>query len=411
MAQKVDKFDPKVVEMLMSNVKDPKDLFGDNGILHELKAQLCQRILEGELTEHLGYEKHCPQGNNTGNSRNGHYSKTIKSKDGNFSVNMPRDRMGEFEPAFIEKGQTRFDDLDEKIISLYARGMSTRDMQTQLKELYGTDISSTLISHVTNEVIDEVKAWQSRPIEPIYPIVYLDALMIKVRMDKRVINKAFYLALGVNLDGEKELLGIWISQNEGAKFWMNVLTELKHRGLNDIFITCVDGLTGFPEAIATVYPKAQVQLCIVHMIRNNLRFVGYKHKKDVATDLKAIYQAKTVEEAELALKAFSEKWDARFPAISKSWQTHWEQLIPYFSYPDDIRKVIYTTNAIESLNASLRKVIKNKRIFPSDDAALKLLYLALNNIAKKWTIPIRDWKEAMNCFMILFEERLTGLIK
>ena len=263
-----------------------------------------------------------------------------------------------------------------------------------------------MISNVTNEVIDEVKAWQCRPLDKLYPIVFLDALVIKVKQDKRVINKAFYLALGVNADGQKELLGIWISENEGAKFWLSVLTEIKNRGVEDIFITCVDGLTGFPEAISTVYPNAQVQLCIVHMLRNSLRYVGWKRRKEVAADLKGIYGAATIDEAELALTTFSEKWDAEYPSISKSWLTHWENLTPFFAYPHEIRKVIYTTNAIESLNGSLRKVIKNKRVFPSDDAALKQLYLALKNISKKWTMPIQNWKEAMNRFSIMFEERL-----
>ena len=298
--------------------------------------------------------------------------------------------------------------MDEKIISLYSRGMSTRDIQDQLLDLYGTEVSATLISNVTNEVIDEVKAWQSRPLDNVYPMVYLDALVIKIQQDKRVINKAFYLALGVNLDGQKELLGIWVSQNEGAKFWLNVLTELKNRGLEAILIACVDGLTGFPDAIQTVYPKTQVQLCIVHRVRNSLRYVGWKKRKEIAADLKLIYSAKTVEEAELALTTFSEKWDNDFPSIAKSWMNHWENITPFFDYPDEIRKVIYTTNAIESLNMSIRKVIKNKRVFPSDEAALKQLYLTLKNISKKWTMPIRDWGAAMNRFIIVFEDRLSG---
>ena len=408
MAQKTNKLDPQIVEMLLENTKDPKDLFSDNGLLKQLKTALCQRILDGELTTHLGYEKHDAAGNNSGNSRNGHREKTLKSKEGDFSIKVPRDRNGEFAPQFISKEQTRFDDLDNKIISLYSRGMSTRDMQEELKELYGVDISPTLISNVTNEVIEEVKAWQSRSLDKLYPIVYLDALIIKVREDKRVINKTFYLALGVNLDGQKELLGIWISQNEGAKFWLNVLTELKNSGLEDILIACVDGLTGFPDAINTAYPNTKVQLCIVHMVRNSLRFVGWKNRKAVALDLKKIYCAKTLEEAELALSGFSDKWDEQYPSISKSWLNHWENVVPFFDFPEEIRKAIYTTNAIESLNASLRKVIKNKRVFPSDEAGLKLLYLALKNISKKWTMPIQNWKNAMNCFMIMFEERLIG---
>jgi len=410
MSMKSDKLDPQVVEYLLNKMKSPQDIFGDDGVLKQLKKALTERILEGELTTELGYDKHAMDGNNSGNSRNGHTKKTLKTTDGDLEIEIPRDRNGEFTSTLIPKHQTRFDDLDNKIISLYARGMSTRDMRDQLKDLYGVDISATLISNVTNEVIEEVKAWQSRPLDKVYPIVYLDALVIKVQQDKKNINKAFYLALGVNTEGQKELLGIWVSQNEGAKFWLNVLTELKNRGVDDILIACVDGLTGFPEAVQAVYPKTQVQLCIVHMVRNSLRYVGWKKKKAVAADLRSIYAAKTVDEAELALTTFCEKWDKEFPAISRSWLTHWENITPFFEYPDEIRKVIYTTNAIESLNMSIRKVIKNKRVFPSDEAALKQLYLALNNISKKWTMPIRDWGVAMNRFAIMFEDRLSSVI-
>jgi len=411
MAMKSNVLDPQVVEYFISKVKTSEDIFGDTGIMKELQKALTERILEGEISTELGYEKYAASGKNTGNSRNGHTSKTLKTTSGEMEIKVPRDRNNQFEPLLIPKNQTRFAHLDEKIISLYSRGMSTRDIQAQLRDLYGTEISATLISNVTNEVLDEVKAWQCRPLDKIYPIIYLDALVIKTQRDKRVINKAFYLALGVNLDGQKELLGIWISENEGAKFWLNVLTEIRNRGVEDILIACVDGLTGFPEAIQAVYPNTQVQLCIVHMVRNSLRYVGWKKRKAVASDLKLIYTAKTVDEAELALTAFSEKWDKDFPSISKSWLNHWEHITPFFDYPDDIRKVIYTTNAIESLNMSLRKVIKNKRVFPSDEAALKQLYLALQNISKRWTMPIRDWGSAMNQFIIMFEERLAACFK
>lgn len=402
--------DPTIIDYLFKQLKKPEDIFNNTGIMKQLKKALTERILEGELTTELGYDKHASSGKNSGNSRNGYSKKTLKTEDGEVAIQVPRDRNGDFEPEFIGKHQTRFAQMDEKIISLYSRGMSVRDIQEQLKDLYGTDVSAQLISNVTDEVIDEVKAWQTRPLDKLYPIVYLDALVIKVSQDKRIINKAFYLALGVNLLGQKELLGIWISQNEGAKFWLSVLTELKNRGLEDIFIACVDGLTGFPEAIETVYPKTQVQLCIVHMVRHSLRYVGWKQRKAVAGDLRTIYTAKTADEAELALTAFAEKWDEIFPSISKSWIDHWHNITPFFQYPEDIRKVIYTTNAIESLNMCLRKVIKNKRSFPSDEAALKLLYLALNNLSKKWTMPIRDWGAAMNRFQIMFGERLNGVI-
>ena len=410
MSKKTNQIDPRIIDELISTYEKPEDLLGEGGILKQLQKAMLERILEGEITTELGYSKHDPKGNNSGNSRNGYSEKTLKGTNGELSIQVPRDRNGEYSPQIIPKRQTRFEGFDKKIISLYSRGMTTRDIQEQLQELYGVEVSATLISNVTNEVIDEAKTWQSRPLDKIYPIVYLDALVIKINEDKRVINKAFYLAVGVNLDGQKELLGIWISQNEGAKFWLSVLTELKNRGVEDIFIACVDGLTGFPEAIEAAYPKTQVQLCIVHMVRNSLRFVGWKKRKEVALDLKAIYTAKTVDEAELALSSFSEKWDKEFPSISKSWINKWENITPFFAFPADIRKAIYTTNAIESINMSLRKVIKHKRIFPSDDAAIKQLYLALKNISKKWTMPVRDWKAAMNCFMIMFEERLSSMI-
>lgn len=399
-------FDPNLLDEMIKDCKTQEDLFGKGSLFKAFQKAILERMLAGELTTELGYEKHSPDGKNSGNSRNGYSEKTLTGSDGEFTIDVPRDRNGDFEPKIIQKNQTRFEGFDQKIITLYARGMTTRDIQEQLKDLYGVDVSAALISNVTNEVIDEVKSWQSRPLDKVYPIVYLDALVIKVQEDKRVINKAFYLAVGVNLDGEKELLGIWISQNEGAKFWLGVLTEIKNRGVEDIFIACVDGLTGFPEAIEAVYPQTHVQLCIVHMVRNSLRYVGWKDKKAVAADLKAIYGSNTADEAEMALEDFAAKWDDRFPTISKSWRDKWHNITPFFAYSSDIRKAIYTTNAIESINMSLRKVIKNKRVFPSDEAALKQLYLALKNISKKWTMPIHNWNAAMNCFAIMFEERL-----
>lgn len=412
MKKDIPAFDPKLIDELIKGCKTQEDVFGKGSLFKELQKALLERMLAGELTSELGYEKHSSNGNNSGNSRNGYSEKTLKGEHGEMTINVPRDRNGDFEPKIIPKNQTRFDGFDEKIIALYARGMTTRDIQEQLKELYNVDVSATLISNVTNEVIDDIKIWQSRLLDKIYPIVYLDALVIKVQEDKRVVNKAFYLAVGVNLDGNKELLGIWISQNEGAKFWLNVLTELKNRGIEDIFIACVDGLTGFPEAIEAVFPETQVQLCIVHMIRGSLRYVSWKHRKMLAQDLKTIYGANTIDEADVALSNFATKWDKEFPTISKSWREIWHNITPFFAYSQDIRRAVYTTNAIESINMSLRKVIKNKRTFPSDEAVLKQLYLALKNISKKWTMPIQNWKAAMNCFAIMFEERLKkhGLI-
>lgn len=407
MTKKLPEISPVLVEELLDGKKSAGEILGPNGIIKQLTKALLEKALESELTEHLGYDKHShSQYLETKNYRNGTTPKTLNGNDGAIQIDVPRDRNSDFEPQIIKKNQTRFDGFDDKIISLYARGMSTRDIQSQLEEIYGVEVSATLISNVTNEVIEQVKEWQGRSVDKLYPIVFFDALMIKVKEDKKTINKAFYLALGVNTQGQKELLGIWVSQNEGAKFWLNVLTELKNRGLEDIFIACVDGLKGFPEAIEAAFPKTQVQLCIVHMVRHSLRFVCWKNRKEVAADLRKIYSSATVEDAETALTEFSDKWDEIYPTISKSWLTHWHNITPFFDYPADIRKAIYTTNAIESLNASLRKVIKNKRVFPSDEAAIKLLFLALKNIAKKWSMPIHHWKSAMNQFAIMFEGRL-----
>lgn len=308
-------------------------------------------------------------------------------------------------PQLVQKRQTRLAGFEEKILTLYARGMTTRDIQAQLQDLYGVEVSPELISNVTDAVLDEVRRWQSRPLEPLYPIVYFDCLVVKVRDQQRVINKSVYLALGVNLQGHKELLGMWIAISEGAKFWLSVLTELQQRGMKDVFIACVDGLTGFPEAIEAVYPQARVQLCLVHLMRNSLRYVADKHLKEVATDLKAVYKANTEAEAELNLELFAEKWDQRYQSISKLWRAHWPRIIPVFAFPEDIRKVISTTNAIESLNMTLRKVTRNHRIFPSDEAVFKVIYLAVQNLAKNWTMPISNWKPALNRFAVEFGDR------
>jgi len=396
----------ELLDRLLVDYKKPEDLIGETGLLKQLTKALLERALEGELTDHLGYKKHAPVANKGGNARNGTSAKTIKGEFGKLPIVVPRDRDSTFEPIIIPKGQTHFDGFDDKIISLYARGMTTREIQGHLEEIYGIDVSPSLISSVTDAIADEVKIWQNRPLDALYPIVYMDAVRVKVRDNGHVINKAVYLALGVTMDGVKEVLGMWVAENEGAKFWLQVVTELKNRGVEDIFIACVDGLKGFPEAIETVFPRTQVQLCIVHMVRNSLRYVSWKQRKEVAADLKTIYQAPTAELAELNLAAFEEKWDKSHPSIGQSWRRNWERITPFFAYPSDIRKVIYTTNAIESLNMSLRKVTKNRGSFPNDAAMFKLLYLALNNITKKWSRPIRDWKAALNCFSILFEDRM-----
>ena len=371
-----------------------------------LKKMAVEAALGAELDEHLGYAKHESRGRGSGNSRNGYSRKTLKGDHGEIEIDTPRDRDASFEPQLIRKGQTRLTQFDDQILALYARGMSTRDIVATFKEMYDADVSATLISKVTDAVLERVLEWQSRPLDNLYPIVYLDCIVVKIRQDKRVINKSIYLALGINLEGHKELLGLWLAETEGAKFWLSVLTELQNRGLDDIFIAAVDGLTGFPEAINSVYPQTKIQLCIVHMVRNSLKFVSWKDRKAVAADLKKIYRSLTVDEAEQELAAFAETWDAKYPSISQSWQRHWPNLITLFDYPDDIRKVIYTTNAIESLNSVIRKAVKNRKVFPHDQAAMKFVYLAIEAAAKKWSMPVRDWKGALNCFMIEFPERM-----
>jgi len=396
----------ELLDELLKEYKNPEDLIGKDGILKQLTKRLVERAMESELTHHLGYEKNSPAGNNTGNSRNGKTSKNIKGDFGEVPIDVPRDRTGAFQPQIIKKNQTRFDGFDDKIISMYARGMTTRDIQAHLQDIYGVEVSPDLVSTVTDSVINEVKEWQNRPLEEIYPVLYLDATILKVRSEGRIINKSAYLALGITLAGTKDVLGIWLEQNEGAKFWMKIMTELKNRGVQDIYIACIDGLKGFPEAIEALFPKTEVQLCIVHMIRNSLRFVSWKDRKSVAADLKAVYQAVTEEQAQMRLSEFARKWDAKYPTISKSWTANWPRLIPFFAYPADIRRIIYTTNAIESLNNSLKKTIKNRASFPNDEAAIKLLYLSLKNIMKKWTMPVRNWGSALNQFAVLYGDRM-----
>lgn len=399
-------FSTEVLDDLLKDCKTPEQMFGSDGLLQQLTKALIERSLQAELTHHLGYDKHDSAGDNSGNSRNGTTPKTIKGKRGQVRIEVPRDRASSFTPQLIKKGQTRFDGFDERVLSLYARGLSVREIQAHLQEVYGAEVSPDLISTVTDAVLDEVRQWQQRPLDEVYPILYLDALQVKVRDQGRVSNKAIYLAVGINMRGLKEVLGLWASENEGAKFWLAVITELKNRGVKDIFIACVDGLKGFPEAIETIFPKTQVQLCLVHLVRYSLAFVSFKDRKAVAADLKAIYRAATEAEAAGQLEACAEKWDRRYPLIAKSWRANWPRLIPMFSYPAEIRRAIYTTNVIESLNMTLRKAIKTRASFPNDEAAFKLLYLALQNVEKKWTMPIPDWSRALNAFAILFEDRV-----
>jgi len=396
----------ELLDELLKDYQKPEDVIGENGILKQLTKAIIERAMGAELTAHLGYEPHATNGKNTGNSRNGTSRKTLQSDLGNLSISVPRDRNSEFEPQIVQKGQRRFTGFDDKILSMYARGMTTRDIQAHLQDIYQVEVSPELISSVTDAVMDEVKEWQNRPLEDIYPIVFLDAIMLKIRDNGHVINKAAYLAIGVRLDGIKDVLGIWIDKEEGAKFWLKVITELRNRGLKDILIACIDGLKGFPEAIESVFPNTRIQLCIVHMVRNSLRYVSYKDRKMVVADLKDIYQALTEEQAMDALKTFEQKWGTRYPMIAKSWYANWERLNTFFAYPQEIRRIIYTTNAIESLNSSLRKVTKNRGSFPNDDAGIKLLYMAIRNIIKKWTMPLQNWGSAVNQMSIIFEGRI-----
>jgi putative transposase len=392
------------VTKLAKSLKSEADL-GD--LTQQLMKMTVEAALGAELDEHLGYDKHDPAGRGSGNSRNGTTSKRLKGQHGEVEIDAPRDRAGTFEPQFVRKGQTRLTQMDDQILALYAKGMSTRDIVAAFKEMYDADVSAALISKVTDRVLDTVIEWQNRPVDAVYPIIYLDCIVLKIRQNKRVINKSMYLALGINMEGQKELLGLWLAETEGAKFWLSVLTELKNRGLQDILIACVDGLKGFPDAIATEYPQTKIQLCVVHMVRNSLKYVSWKDYKAVTADLKQIYKAPTEDAALLELERFSEKWDEQYPQISKSWHSHWPNLVTLFEYPPDIRRVIYTTNAIESLNSVIRKATKQRKVFPTDDAAMKVVYLAIQSAAKKWTMPIRNWKPALNRFMIDFGDRLA----
>ena len=396
----------ELLDQLLEHCDKPEELLQKGGFLHQLTGRLVERMLEGEMTDHLGYERRAPAGRGAPNIRNGHSKKTLKSDQGDVEIRVPRDRSSTFEPKIVAKHERRLPALSDKIISLYARGMTTREIQGHLEELYHTEVSPTLISNVTASVLEEAKAWQSRPLEALYPIVWLDAIHVKVRDEGQVRRKAVYLALGVNLDGEKELIGLWVGQTEGAKFWLQVLTELQNRGVADILICCVDGLTGFSEAIETVYPETLVQQCIVHMVRGSLRFTTWQDRKTVARDLKTIYRAATEAAGRAALDAFAAKWDAKYPTISASWRRHWDELSVFYAYPQEIRRVIYTTNAIESMNRQLRKVLKTRGALPSDEAVLKLLYLALERISRKWTRPIANWQAALNRFAIEFEGRV-----
>jgi len=383
-----------------------EDVLGQDGLVKTLTAKILNRAMEAEMEHHVGYPKNSSAGDNTGNSRNGHTEKTVLTENQTLEIEVPRDRNGTFEPVIVPKYEKRIPLFNNQIISLYASGMTTRDIKAHLEKIYGIEVSPELVSRVTDAVMDEVREWQTRQLDSSYPIVYLDALRVNGRTDGKTCNKALYTALGVNFQGKKEVLGFWIAETEGAKFWMNVLSELKNRGVEDILIACTDGLTGFPDAIRAVYPNTRIQLRIVHMVRNSTKFVSYKDLKVICADLKAIYTASSEKAGREALEDFGTKWNARYPMIYRSWSTRWDDLNEFFNYPSEIRKAIYTTNAIESLNFQLRKVTKNRSSFPNDDAILKIMYLAIRNASVKWTMPIRDWGMALNQFAIYFGDRV-----
>lgn len=399
------KFDEFIDEVVQSG-KSADELMQEGGLLKELFKRVAERALEAEMAVHLGYEKHAVEGRGTGNSRNGRSRKKVLTTEGAVEIDVPRDRSGSFEPRFIGKHQRKTGDFEGLITELYARGMSTRDIQGLLEKKYGIEVSPTFISQVTDAVLDEVRAWQARPLDPIYPIIYLDALVTRSRQDGAVNPRHVYVALGVNLEGEKELLGLWLAQSEGAKFWLAILTELKNRGVQDVLIACVDGLKGFGEAIESVFPQTQVQQCIVHQVRHSLHFVSWKDRKKVAAALRRVYTAPTAEAAERELASVESLWGEQYPRIVPSWRANWGRLSVFFDYPPEIRRVIYTTNAVESLNASLQKVLRQRKAFPNDEAILKVLYLALHNVARNWKRPLHNWKQALNQFSIRFGDRI-----
>ncbi len=403
------KINDELIKQLLHSIDDPKDLFGKDGLMQQLTKRLVETALEEEMVTHLGYEKHDNGGDNSGNSRNGYSKKTILNEHGQpVEIEIPRDRNADFKPQAVKKGQTRLKGFDKLVLSLYARGMSTREIEAHLSEIYeGAEINPMLVSRITDAVKEDVKEWRQRPLDAIYPIVYLDAMVLKIRDDGIVRNKALYLAIGINLRGDREVLGMWLQQTEGAKFWMNVMTEIQNRGVQDIFVACVDGLKGFPQAIEAVFPETIVQSCVVHMIRNSLRLVGYKNRKKLATDLKPVYTAINEKAGFEALDAFDEKWGKEYPMITSSWRNNWDNISPFFAFSKELRRAIYTTNTIESLNSQVRKAVKVKGGFPTDDAALKVCYLAIQKASKNWSRTIQNWDLALQQFAIHFEGRLT----
>ena len=395
----------KTIRELTKGCRSVEDV---HEMLKNLFKDTLQEILEAELDNHLGYEKHRLEGNNTGNSRNGYSKKTIKTKFGETELTVPRDRNGEFEPKVIKKYETTSNQLEEQIIAMYAKGMSTRDIEDHMRDIYGIDVSPSMVSKITDKILPMVAEWQSRPLDRIYPVVFLDAIHFKVRKENRIVNKAAYSVLGINMAGQKEILGIWIGENESASFWLSVCNELKNRGVADILIACKDGLSGFSEAISKAFPQTEIQLCIIHQIRNSMKYVSYKERKEIIADLKKVYQALTLGEAELAFNNFKEKWGKKHPVIIRSWENNWLELTAYFKYPYEMRRLIYTTNIIEGYHRQLRKVTKTKTAYPTDESLIKIIYLATVEASKKWTMPVREWSSCLSQFTIYFEDRLES---
>ncbi|MDQ3728377.1 MAG: IS256 family transposase [Actinomycetota bacterium] len=400
-----DRLSDELVDELLAGARSEEEIVGPGGLLADLTKRLVERAMSAELTEHLGYEAHQEPPGGAGNTRNGSSPKTLVTEHGPVPIKAPRDRDGSFEPQIVRKGQRRFEGFDDKILALYSRGLSTRDIEAHLREIYGVSVGRDLVSRVTDEVMSEVRAWQTRPLEDLYPVVFLDCLVLKIREGGSVQRRACYLALGVTLEGDRDVLGMWFQETEGAKFWMQVLTDLKQRGVQDILIACVDGLKGFPEAIEAIFPQTVVQTCIVHLIRSSLKYVPRREREQVARDLKPIYTAIDADTAQVELEAFDEKWGARFPVITQAWLDAWEYVIPFLAFPPQVRRVIYTTNAIEALNRQLRKAIKTKGHFPTEEAARKLIYLAITNAVPQWT-RCRNWTTALLAFKIHFGDRL-----
>jgi transposase-like protein len=396
----------ELLDELLKDYKGPDDFYGPDGIIKQLSKALIERAMHAELTEQLGYEKSESGEKKTSNRRNGNTSKTLRTDQGPMEIEVPRDRNGEFEPAIIPKHQREWRGFDDKILSMYSLGMSTHAIQENIKEIYNVDISPELVSRVTDEVKGLVEEWRNRPLDPFYPVVFFDALRVNIRDEGHVSKKAIYLALAIRLDGQKELLGMWIERNEGSKFWMGILNELKNRGVEDILIAAVDGLTGFPDAIHAVFSNTEVQLCMVHMVRNSVKYVSYKDRKAVTSDLKEIYLAPSADAAESALERFAEKWDRKYPAISRSWISRWSEVIPFMKFSPEIRKAVYTTNAIESVNYTLQRNLKTRQSFPNDEAAMKLIFMVLRRISKRWTMPIRNWGEALHQFAVIYGDRV-----